>query len=114
MAGTDKRSSMVQVAIVLSMINLMILVAGILWVSNAFQAAERDDQDVVETLKVRAKHLSGAVQSLGGIVVLGACVFVAGGLIVSYLKATRRAAQHRQSAELNSYLKNLSRARRDR
>ncbi len=111
MAGKNNRSAMVQVALVLSMINLMIIVAGIMWVSDAFQEAERDDKDVVETLKARAQVLLGALQGVGGVMALGACVFVIAWLFLFYKRTARRSALHQQSADLNSYLKNLSRAR---
>ncbi len=112
MAGHNRRSSMVLVAVGISLLNLIIIIVGILWINDAFQQAEENEEGVAETLRARIEILYAALQNVGGVLIVGVLVFAFAWLITSYNRASRKDLSHRQSAELNSYLNNLSRDRR--
>lgn len=109
MAKNKRRSLATQTAVALSLLNLLIIITGILWINDAFRQAEAHDQDVKEIFKTKAGELSDVLQSLGGIAIFAALIFGLGWFFRSYKKANRESVLHRQSSELNSYLGNLSR-----
>ena len=112
MTGSSERSPVAQIAMALSLANLAVIIAGVLWLQDVFQEAARDDKEVLATLKTRAGALLESVVSVGGVVVVAAVICGLVALMSFYGRASRQAALRRQSDELNSYLKNLSRARK--
>ncbi len=56
---------MVLVAVGISLLNLIIIIVGILWINDAFQQAEENEEGVAETLRARIEILYSASALVG-------------------------------------------------